>query len=102
MNRSYLVAVTVMGPNGCGFNSPVTFYESEEDAKAAGAERQKAIICLLEGSIIVPTPNGPKKAATVKELLGMLGVVDFNHAVVQGEVRGRIIAPPTKLILAGN
>lgn len=97
-----MVAVTVMGPNGCGFNSPVTFYESESDAKRAATERQNAILSLLQGSIIIQTPNGPKKAAPVTELLQLLGVIDFNHAVVQGEVQGAIVAPPKKLILAGN
>lgn len=102
MSKSFVVAVTVIGPNHVGFHTPVTFYEGEDDAKRAAQDRQNAILSLLDGSIIVPTPNGPKKASTVKELLGLLGIMDFNHAVIQGEVQGRIVAPPSRLILSGN
>lgn len=102
MNKVHALLCIVAGPPSTGYSVPVRFFEHEEDAKREAYGRQAAIETLIEGSIIVATPNGPKKAGTVKELMGLLGVTGFNHAVIGGDIAGKVDVPQPKIFLAGN
>jgi len=80
---------------GGSYIMPVKVYDDPKNAETASKQSAATFGELAEGSIIVNTPQGPKRVMTVKQLLVELGIDVITHSVLSQDVHGAIVLAPT-------
>jgi hypothetical protein len=99
MKKVHTLFRVVQSQLGGGYMHPMKAFDEmkvAEEAQHAGAQSMGAI---LEGSIIVSTPQGPRKAMSVRQLLHELGIASVSHRILEQDVHGALILAPTGVSL---
>lgn len=98
MAKVYTLFRTCTGPMG-GMSHPVKTFDDKSVAEDACRKTVGGFAEIVEGSIIVNTPGGPRKVMTVKQLLMELGIGTMSHNVLEQETHGALILTPTSAII---
>lgn len=98
--RAYIPHVLVHGASGGIMASPAGFYSDDRVADTAAKELAQRLQAIIQGgTIILATPTGPKKACSVGEFLGMLGITGFGCSTVHGEMKGSIETVSPRIVI---
>jgi hypothetical protein len=97
--KVHTVFRVVQSQLGGGYLYPVKAFDDPKEAERCQVAAADTLGAIAEGSIIVNTPQGPRKAMTVKQLLHELGIASILHRVLEQDVHKGLILAPTGVSL---
>lgn len=99
MAKVYTLFCITETPLGAGAIHPMKSFDHKNDADDACRKTVAAMAEIIEGTVLVKTPSGPRKVMTVKQLLTQMGIATLSHNVLEQETHGALILTPTSAII---
>ena len=95
MKRVHTVYRVIKSQIGGAYAHPIKTYADNKDAESALAQAAADFAAAIEGNVIVKTPQGPRAAMTVKQLLHEMGVSGVSYSILSHDVHEGMILTPT-------
>jgi hypothetical protein len=99
MNKVHTLYRIVKTRLGSAYAHPMKTFDELKTAEDALTKAASGLAEVIEGTVLVKTPEGPRAVMTVKQLLIELGVEGFSYSILSHDVHGGLILTPGRIAL---
>lgn len=98
MNKVYTVYRIVKTQLG-SYAHPVQVFDDQKVAEDALARAGQTLASMAKGTIMIRTPEGPRAAMSVEQLMHEFGVVGWSYSIAEQTVHGAVIFNPNGIAI---